>query len=90
MFARVELMVALYSEVVTVPEDAVITYDGTKIIYTLEEGLAKANEVELGAASMGRVVITKGLEPDKEIIIEGQEFITDGMKVKVEGRGDSK
>ena len=60
-----------------------------KIIYTLEEGLAK-NEVELGAASMGRVVITKGLEPGKEIIIEGQEFITDGMKVKVEGRGDSK
>ncbi len=90
MFARVELMVALYSEVVTVPEDAVVSFDGTKIIYTLEDGLAKANEVETGAASMGRIVITKGLKSGKEIIIEGQELITDGMRVKVEGRGDTK
>ena len=90
MFARVKLMVALYSQVVTVPEDAVVSYDGTKIVYTFENGPAKANAVEIGSASMGRVVITKGLASGKEIIIEGQELITDGMKVKVEGRGDTK
>ncbi|MDD4569321.1 MAG: efflux RND transporter periplasmic adaptor subunit [Tepidanaerobacteraceae bacterium] len=90
MFARVKLMVALYSEVVTVPEDAVVSYDGTKIVYTMEDGLAKANAVETGPASMGRIAITTGLPSGKEIIIEGQELITDGMKVKVEGRGDTK
>lgn len=90
MFARVKLMVALHSEVVTVPEDALVAYDGTKIVYTLENNLAKANHVETGAASMGKIVITKGLASGKEIIIEGQELITDGMKVKVEGRGDTK
>jgi HlyD family secretion protein len=90
MFARVKLMVALHSEVVTVPEDAVVSYDGTKIVYTLEDGLAKANAVETGSVSMGKIVITKGLASSKEIIIEAQELITDGMKVKVEGRGDTK
>jgi HlyD family secretion protein len=90
MFARVKLMVALHSQVVTVPEDAVVSYDGNKIVYTLENGLAKANAVETGPTSMGRIVITKGLASGKNIIIEGQELITDGMKVKVEGRGDTK
>ncbi|HHV19624.1 MAG TPA: efflux RND transporter periplasmic adaptor subunit, partial [Thermoanaerobacterales bacterium] len=67
-----------------------VSYDGTKIVYTLEDGLAKANAVETGSVSMGKIVITKGLASSKEIIIEGQELITDGMKVKVEGRGDTK
>lgn len=90
MFARVKLMVALHTEAVTVPEDAVIAYDGTKIVYTLEGDVAKANVIETGPTSMGKTVITKGLEPGKEIIIEGQDLVTDGMKVKVEGRGDTK
>ena len=67
-----------------------VSYDGNKIVYTLENGLAKANAVETGPTSMGRIVITKGLASGKNIIIEGQELITDGMKVKVEGRGDTK
>jgi HlyD family secretion protein len=90
MFARVKLMVALHTEAVTVPEDAVVAYDGTKIIYTLEGDVAKANAVETGTTSMGKTVIIKGLEPGKEIIVEGQDLVTDGMKVKVEGRGDTK
>ena len=48
MFARVKLMVALHSEVVTVPEDAVVSYDGTKIVYTLEDGLAKQMQLKQG------------------------------------------
>ena len=90
MFARVNLMVALHTEAVTVPEDAVVAYDGTKIVYTLEGDVAKANTVETGPTSMGKTVITKGLEPGKEIIVEGHDLVTDGMKVKVEGRGDTK
>jgi hypothetical protein len=39
---------------------------------------------------MGKTVIVKGLEAGKEIIVEGQDLLTDGAKVKVEGRGDGK
>ncbi|WP_296972394.1 efflux RND transporter periplasmic adaptor subunit [Tepidanaerobacter sp. EBM-38] len=90
MFARVKLMVALHSEVVTVPEDAVVSYDGTSVVYTVEDGKAKANEIKIGSASMGKIVVIKGLAPGKEIIVEGQDFVTDGIKVKIEGRGDTK
>lgn len=90
MFARVKLMVALHTDVVTVPEDAVVAYDGRTIVYTLEGDVAKANVVETGPTSMGKTVITKGLESGNEVIIEGQSLLTDGTKVRVEGRGDAK
>ena len=90
MFARVKLMVALHTDVVTVHEDAVVAYDGRTIVYTLEGDVAKANVVETGPTSMGKTVITKGLESGKEVIIEGQSLLTDGTKVRVEGRGDAK
>jgi len=83
-------MVALHTDVVTVPEDAVMAYDGRTIVYTLEGDVAKANVVETGPTSMGKTVITKGLESGKEVIIEGQSLLTDGTKVRVEGRGDAK
>ena len=52
MFARVKLMVALHTNAVTIPEDAVVSYDGKSIVYTVKEGLAKANEVITGPVSM--------------------------------------
>lgn len=88
MFARVKLAVALHTQVVTVPEDAVLAYDGERIIYTVEDGIAKANNVKVGAVSSGKVVITEGLEPGKQIVVEGQELLEDGIKVSVEGRGE--
>lgn len=90
MFARVKLTVELHENVVTVPEDAIVYYNGTSTIYTIENDVAKALNVEVGPVSMGKTIIKSGLEPGAEIIVEGQEFVTDGMKVKVEGRGESK
>jgi len=89
MFARVKLMVALHTNAVTISEDAVVSYDGKSIVYTVKEGLAKANEVITGPASMGKIVIKEGLNPDEEVIIEGQEIVNDKIKVRVEGRGDT-
>lgn len=89
MFARVKLMVAKHSQVVTVPEDAVVSFDGMRIVYVLEEGLAKAYDVLTGPASKGKVVITKGVVAGKEIIVQGQDLLSDGAKVRVEGRGES-
>jgi len=90
MFARVKLMVALYKDAVTVPEDAIVSYDGKTVVYTLDGDVAKANVVETGPTSMGKTIIVKGLEAGKEIIIEGQDMLGDGTKVTVEGRGDAK
>jgi len=88
MFARVKLVVSLHTQVVMVPEEAVLSYGTEKIIYTVEDGRAKANYVKVGAVSSGKAVITEGLEPGKEIVVQGQELLEDGIQVSVEGRGD--
>ncbi|WP_422448526.1 efflux RND transporter periplasmic adaptor subunit [Thermoanaerobacterium sp. DL9XJH110] len=90
MFARVRLVVALHPQVVTVPEEAVVDYDGTKIVYINEAGRARVQKVVTGPSSQGKIVIKNGLMPGKQLIVEGQDLLEDGTKVTVEGRGDSK
>ncbi|HHW01784.1 MAG TPA: efflux RND transporter periplasmic adaptor subunit [Thermoanaerobacterales bacterium] len=90
MFARVKLIVAFHQKVVTVPEDAVVSYDGVEVVYTVDNNVAKAQQVETGAASMGKIIITKGLSPGQQIVVEGQDLLQDGVKVSVESRGDAK
>ncbi|MCR4431263.1 MAG: efflux RND transporter periplasmic adaptor subunit [Tepidanaerobacteraceae bacterium] len=69
MFARVKLVVGFHQKAVTVPEDAVVAYDGSKLVYTVENGRAKAHKVETGAASMGKIVITKGISAGQQIVV---------------------
>ncbi|MDN5302307.1 MAG: HlyD family secretion protein [Thermoanaerobacteraceae bacterium] len=90
MFARVKLIVGFHQKVVTVPEDAVVSYDGNRLVYTVEKNVAKARQVETGAASMGKIIITKGLSAGQQIVVEGQDLLQDGVKVSVENRGDVK
>jgi multidrug efflux pump subunit AcrA (membrane-fusion protein) len=90
MFARVKLIVGFHQKVVTVPEDAVVSYDGNRLVYTVEKNVAKARQVETGAASMGKIIITKGLSAGQQIVVEGQDLLQDGVKVSVESRGDVK
>jgi HlyD family secretion protein len=89
MFARVKLLVSLYPQVITVPEDALIDYDETKVVYCVENGTAKEYKVETGPSSMGRVVIKEGLPAGKQVVVSGQHMLQDGVKVKVQSGGDS-
>jgi HlyD family secretion protein len=89
MFARVKLLVSLHPQVITVSEDAVVDNDGTRVVYCVENGSAKAYKVVTGPSSMGRVVIKDGLPAGKQVVVAGQYMLQDGVKVKVEGRGDS-
>lgn len=75
---------------VVVPADAVLPQaDGSFLIYTLENGVAKANSVDIGnrlpanGAMPARLEITAGLQPDAIVIIEGASYIQDGDSVDV-------
>ncbi len=89
MFARAKLLVSLHPQVVTVSEDAVVDYDGSRVVYCVENDVAKVYKVVTGPSSMGRIVIKEGLPAGKQVIVAGQHMLQDGAKVKVEGRGDS-
>ncbi|MGI6484733.1 MAG: efflux RND transporter periplasmic adaptor subunit [Tepidanaerobacteraceae bacterium] len=90
MFARVKLLIAFHSQVITVSEEAVIDYNGTKVVYCVEEDVAKAYQVVTGPSSMGRIVIKEGLPAGKKVITAGQHMLEDGVKIKVEEGVDAK
>lgn len=84
MFVRAELPRRLLSNVILVPEEALVRTgeSDASLIVIDSNGLARKRRVKLGEAVGRRVVITSGLQPDETVVIRGQERLQDGMAVK--------
>jgi multidrug efflux pump subunit AcrA (membrane-fusion protein) len=88
MFARVKLNTRIYESVVAVPAEALVELRGINGVYALEEGGEQVHfrEVMTGATVDGETEIRTGLETGMAVVIQGQQFLTDGAKVRVIGR----
>ena len=85
MFARIKLNTRTYQEVVSVPEDAVIENRGIAAAYVVSGETASIREIETGVSVDGEVEIKRGLSPGEAVVIQGQQFLTDGAAVRVIG-----
>ncbi|GHT55978.1 membrane protein [Spirochaetia bacterium] len=88
MFARVKLNTRVYESVVAVPAEALVELRGINGVYALEEGgeQVRFREVTSGATVDGETEIRTGLDTGMAVVIQGQQFLTDGAKVRVIGR----
>ena len=92
MFARVKLNTRSYVNVVSVPQEAVIEHRGKTVVYVLDAdplGAApqvQAREVAVGVNVDREVEIKEGLKPGEAVVVQGQQFLTDGAPVRVIGR----
>ena len=84
MFARVTLITERKDNVVVIPRDVVL---GGKIdrhyVYVVEDGIAYKRFVELGTVEGARSEITDGLMQDETLVVNGMNFLADGMSVEV-------
>ena len=76
--------------VVTVPKDAVLPVVGGHIVYVAEEGVAVKKRIRLGEAFDNSFVILQGLEAGAEVIIRGNEALSDGKKIKIGDASEGK
>lgn len=83
MFAEVELVTEIRRSVTRIPLDAVIEKDGRKTVYVVDGEKVREHQVETGVADSKNVEIRSGLRPGDRIVVSGQEFLTDGSRVKV-------
>ncbi|ULQ58725.1 efflux RND transporter periplasmic adaptor subunit [Brucepastera parasyntrophica] len=84
MFARVKLNTRTYENAVTIPSDALVETRGSNYVYVLD-GLSHVSlrEVVPGVTVDDFLEIKSGLAAGETIIIQGQQFLTDGATVKV-------
>jgi len=83
MFARVELVKAVFEKALTVPLYAVITKGDERFVYVEKDGRAEKRTVELGVLVEWQIQVTAGLKPEERVIVVGHRFLDDGQVVKV-------
>lgn len=76
MYAQVRIAARAQSDVLTVPQDAVIRTGGpSRVIVALGEGRFEPREVETGLSSGGDVEVVSGIAEGDEIVVSGQFLI---------------
>jgi RND family efflux transporter MFP subunit len=90
MFARVKLNTRTYENVVSIPQEALVEHRGKTVVYvldTLPEGtpIVEMRDVIAGVNVNREVEIKNGLESGESVVIQGQQFLTDGATVRVLG-----
>ncbi len=82
MFGRLRLQGSAPYEAVMVPEAAIGTDQSYKFVYVLEEGNVPAyRRVKLGARRGDLRVISEGLKPDDQVVIQGLLRVRPGTPV---------
>jgi multidrug efflux pump subunit AcrA (membrane-fusion protein) len=98
MFARIKLNPRTYENIVAIPAEALVELRGLTGVYALEsgpeggepggsfEGVVRFREVAAGVTVDGETEIRAGIESGTAVVVQGQQFLTDGAKVRIIGR----
>ncbi|QWK80492.1 efflux RND transporter periplasmic adaptor subunit [Ochrobactrum sp. BTU1] len=86
MFVRAQVPSGLLSDVILVPEYALVRTGGddASLMVVDPDGRAKRRKITLGEATARRVVVKSGLQPGETIVIRGQDRLQDGMLVNAD------
>jgi RND family efflux transporter MFP subunit len=85
MFAKVEINTESRPNVLAVNSEAIVTKNGKLFVYVVENEAAVEKEVTTGLDTGAMVEVTKGLNPEEQVIIKGQTLVDQGSKVKIVG-----
>jgi RND family efflux transporter MFP subunit len=88
MFADVQFERRTPEPVLQVPELALLNRDGKTVLFVAAAGSANVRSVKMvtvavGTKGNGLVQVLSGLDPEQEVVVEGNTFLEDGQKVAV-------
>jgi RND family efflux transporter MFP subunit len=87
MFAEAGLVKDSRQDVVYIPSAAVLSKNGDRYVYIVEDGKAAYREVITGIGGDGTIEIINGVSEGEEVIVRGQDYLNDGDAVRIV-RGD--
>lgn len=82
MLARMEIPRRTLEDALLVPLEAVVDLGERRVVYVVEEGVARRRTVELGPVVGERVVVASGLSPGDRVIVEGTASVAGGQRVR--------
>jgi membrane fusion protein (multidrug efflux system) len=86
MFARVAVPVQTLHEAIVVPDAAiVITPQGERLVFIIEDGKAVARTVTLGIEQERTIQITSGIESGDSVVVSGNQKLQHNMAVRILG-----
>jgi membrane fusion protein, multidrug efflux system len=83
MFGRAEIIVEKFDDIIVVPRSAVVIRNNENYAFIVHGDKVTAQEVKLGVEFDGSVQILSGLNQGDTLVTVGQEYLDDGIKVKL-------
>ncbi len=81
MFARIRIPVETRSDILVVPNTAIVTETGVDSVYVVESAVVRKRVVQTGLSDDAVTEITGGLSDGALVVTEGQSFLNDGDSV---------
>ena len=88
-FVTIGLELSVDRNAVTVPAEAVVTTASGSFVYVVDSGTAKRVGVKVGRQSGGAVKLDSGLVGGEQVIVEGQNKLSDGAKIELRSTAPS-
>jgi RND family efflux transporter MFP subunit len=88
MSARSSIRLEDRSGAIVIPAGAVVEQYGEPIVFTMQEGVARRQNISLGMREGDRVEVLEGLEAGEDLIVQGQWSVKDGTAVENVGDVD--
>jgi len=82
MTSDVDIVYASHTNVIVVPDEAVVRQDGKQIVFVVENSLAVRRDVELGVCTDDFCEIKSGLKPGEEIVTGNAGLLQGGESIK--------
>ncbi len=83
MFAHVRLLTQKKEGVLCVSEEAIIHSGKKQYVFVAENGVVSRREIETGLSVDGEAEVIEGLRKGDEVVVSGQNMLSDGQAVRV-------
>lgn len=82
-FARIKMEMDILNNAMVVPLRSILELQGKFYLYTVDaDGIVQQKEVQAGPLLGDLQVVTEGVHPGEQIVLEGIQMVRSGMKVK--------
>jgi len=88
MYAEVNLVVEEAKDQIVLSRSALVEEAGNNFIYIIEDNKAKKVEVEINVKTDAKIAIKNAIEKRTEVVVTGNDNLSDGARVNVLNRGD--